>query len=143
MKRYLTILLLTLLALTLTTLPGAFAEVVDATPAQPGIDLTPLFQALLAFLASLVTYKLIPWINARTTIQQQEKLRAAVKVAVFAAEQMFGAGNGKEKLMYVKGRLADKGFKIDIDEIEAKVQELKLSQKAGTVHFNETLEDYS
>jgi len=121
--------LLTLLALTLTTLPGAFAEVVDATPAQPGIDLTPLFQALLAFLASLVTYKLIPWINARTTIQQQEKLRAAVKVAVFAAEQMFGAGNGKEKLMYAKGRLAEKGFKIDIDEIEAAVRELTIISK--------------
>ena len=129
MKRYLTILLLTLLALTLTTLPGAFAEVVDATPAQPGIALTPLFQALLAFLASLVTYKLIPWINARTTIQQQEKLRAAVKVAVFAAEQMFGAGNGKEKLMYAKGRLAEIGFKIDIDEIEAAVRELTIISK--------------
>ena len=143
MKRYLTVLLLAMMAMILIDAPAALAEVVDVTPAQPGIDLTPLFQALLAFLASLVTYKLIPWINARTTIQQQEKLRAAVKVAVFAAEQLFKAGNGKEKLMYVKGRLAEKGFKIDIDEIEAKVQELKLSQKAGTVHFNETLEDYS
>ena len=129
MKRYLTVFFLALVAIILITLPGALAEVVDVTPAQPGIDLTPLFQALLAFLASLVTYKLIPWINARTTIQQQEKLRAAVKVAVFAAEQMFGAGNGKEKLMYAKGRLAEKGFKIDIDEIEAAVRELTIISK--------------
>ena len=129
MKKYLTVLLLALVAMTLIAAPAALAEVVDVTPAQPGIDLTPLFQALLAFLASLVTYKLIPWINARTTIQQQEKLRAAVKVAVFAAEQMFGAGNGKEKLMYAKGRLAEKGFKIDIDEIEAAVRELTIISK--------------
>ena len=129
MKRYLTILFLALVAMTLIAAPAALAEVVDVTPAQPGIDLTPLFQALLAFLASLVTYKLIPWINARTTIQQQEKLRAAVKVAVFAAEQLFGAGNGKDKLMYAKGRLAEKGFKIDIDEIEAAVRELTIISK--------------
>ena len=129
MKKYLTVLLLALVAMTLIAAPAALAEVVDVTPAQPGIDLTPLFQALLAFLASLVTYKLIPWINARTTIQQQEKLRAAVKVAVFAAEQLFGAGNGKDKLMYAKGRLAEKGFKIDIDEIEAAVRELTIISK--------------
>ena len=129
MKRYPTVFFLALVAMILIAVPGALAEVLDETPLQPGIDLTPLFQALLAFLASLITYKLIPWINARTTIQQQEKLRAAVKVAVFAAEQMFGAGNGKEKLMYAKGRLAEKGFKIDIDEIEAAVRELTIISK--------------
>ena len=48
---------------------------------------------------------------------------------MFAAEQMFGAGNGKEKLMYAKGRLAEKGFKIDIDEIEAAVRELTIISK--------------
>lgn len=109
----------------------AMAEAVDAVPPTPGIDLTPLFQAVIAFLASLVTYKLVPWIKARTTASQQEKLRAFIKVFVFAAEQLFGAGKGKEKLMYVKGKLAEKGFYIDIDEIEAKVQELKLSQQAA------------
>ncbi len=88
------------------------------------IDLTPLFQAAIAFLAALVSYKLIPWIQARTTAQQQEMLRAAVSVAVYAAEQLYGAGAGKEKLMYVKGQLAKKGYKVDVDEIEAAVREL-------------------
>ena len=126
MKSYLTILFLALVAMILIATPGALAEVVDVTPAQPGIDLTPLFQALLAFLASLVTYKLIPWIQARTTAQQQELLRAAVSVAVYAAEQLYGAGAGKEKLMYVKGQMAKKGYSIDLDEIEAAVHELAL-----------------
>ena len=88
------------------------------------IDLKPLFQAAIAFLAALVSYKLIPWIQARTTAQQQEMLRAAVSVAVYAAEQLYGAGAGKEKLMYVKGQLAKKGYKVDVDEIEAAVREL-------------------
>ena len=104
---------------------GAIASI-DYSPA---IDLTPLFQAVIAFLAALVSYKLIPWIQARTTAQQQEMLRSAVSVAVYAAEQLYGAGAGKEKLMYVKGQLAKKGYKIDVDEIEAAVRELTIAGK--------------
>jgi hypothetical protein len=51
---------------------------------------------------------------------------AAVSVAVYAAEQLYGAGAGKEKLMYVKGQLAKKGYHVDIDEIEAAVRELTI-----------------
>ena len=140
MKKYLLVFLLTLVAMTLLTLPLAMAEAVDPSPVLPGIDLTPLFQALIAFLAALVTYKLVPWIQARTTAQQQELLRAAVSVVVFAAEQLFGAGNGKEKMMYVKGRLAEKGFKIDIDEIESAVREMTLSQGSELVIGEESEE---
>ena len=41
------------------------------------IDLTPIFQAVLALLAALITYKLIPWIKARTTNEQQARIDAA------------------------------------------------------------------
>ena len=96
---------------------------------SPAIDLTPLFQAVIAFLAALVSYKLIPWIKARTTAQQQDLLRAAVSIAVYAAEQLYGAGQGKEKLLYVKGQLAKKGYHADVDEIEAAVRELTIAGK--------------
>ena len=102
----------------------SMAEGAAAYIETPDIDLTPIFQAVLGILAALITHKLIPWIQARTTAQQQEMLRAAVSVAVYAAEQLYGAGAGKEKLMYVKGQLAKKGYRIDIDEIEAAVREL-------------------
>lgn len=126
MKKYLIVFLLTLLVMTLVTHTLALAETFNHSPVQSGIDLTPLFQAAIGFLATLVTYKLIPWIQARTTAQQQEMLRAAVSVAVYAAEQLYGAGNGKEKLMYAKGQLAKKGYHVDIDEIEASVRELSM-----------------
>lgn len=87
------------------------------------IDLTPLFQALITLLCALITYKLIPWIKARTTNEQQAGLRATVRTLVFAAEQVYGAGKGAEKLEYVADRLAEKGFDIDFDEIEAAVGE--------------------
>ena len=124
MKKFLTVFLVTLVTMTLQMIPGAVAEAVNALPIGPGIDLTPIFQALIALLASIITIKVIPWIKARTTAQQQEMLRAAVSVAVYAAEQLYGAGNGKEKLMYAKGQLAKKGYHVDIDEIEAAVREL-------------------
>ena len=124
MKKYLTIFLVALVSLTLLMIPGTVAEAVNASFTFPGIDLTPIFQALIALLASIITIKVIPWIKARTTAQQQEMLRATVSVVVYAAEQLYGAGAGKDKLMYVKGQLARKGFHVDIDEIEAAVHEL-------------------
>lgn len=124
MKRYLTIFFLALMAIFLLTIPSGLAEAEGALLTYPGIDLTPLFQAVIAFIAALVSYKLIPWIQVRTTAQQQDMLRAAVSVAVYAAEQLYDAGAGKDKLMYVKGQLAKKGYHVDLDEIEAAVHEL-------------------
>ena len=87
------------------------------------INLTPIIQALLALMAALITYRLIPWIKERTTASQQANIRAAVKVLVFAAEQLYGAGNGPKKLQYVRDRLREQGFEVDTDEIEAAVAE--------------------
>ncbi len=87
------------------------------------IDLTPIFEAILALLATLVTYKLIPWIKARTTAEQQSLLAATVKTLVYAAEQLYGAGKGAEKLDYVIAELEKRGFTADRAAIEAAVKE--------------------
>lgn len=87
------------------------------------IDLTPIFQAILALLAAIITYKLIPWIKSKTTKNQQAILLATVKTLVFAAEQMYGAGNGAEKLAFVKAKLQQQGFDVDTSVIEAAVAE--------------------
>ena len=85
------------------------------------IDLTPILQAVIALLAALVTYKLIPWIKAHTTAAQQANLNATIKTLVFAAEQIYGANSGKEKLQYVKERLLERGYDVDIPAIEGAV----------------------
>ena len=51
-------------------------------------------------------------------------LREAVSDAIYAAEQLYVAGKGKEELTYVIGQLAKKGYHVDKDEIEAAVREL-------------------
>lgn len=90
------------------------------------IDLTPILEAILALLAALVTYKLIPWIKARTTESQQAILMATVRTLVYAAEQLYGAGKGKEKFTYVRQKLQEKGFDVDVDVIEAAVKEITI-----------------
>ena len=87
------------------------------------IDLTPIFQAVLALLAALITYKLIPWIKAKTTAEQRNLLMAITSTLVFAAEQLYGAGNGEEKLDYVVAQLEDRGFTADRAAIEAIVKD--------------------
>lgn len=88
------------------------------------IDLTPILQALIGLLAALITAKIIPWIKARTTTQQQILLQATVDILVSAAEQLYGAGHGPEKLQYVKDELELRGFTVDTAAIEAAVREL-------------------
>jgi len=83
------------------------------------INLTPILQAVIGLLAALITYRLIPWIKARTTAAQQEQIKAAVKIAVFAAEQIYGAGKGEEKLDYAVAWLHDHGYDVSRAEIEA------------------------
>ena len=90
------------------------------------IDLTDIIQAVIALIVALITYKVIPWLKARTTESQQAILMATVRTLVYAAEQLYGAGKGDEKLQYVKQKLEEKGFDIDIDAIEAAVKEITI-----------------
>lgn len=101
------------------------------------IDLTPIFQAVIALLAALVTYKLIPWIKSRTTQQQQENLSAAAKIVVFAAEQIYGAGHGDDKLEYALAALRRAGFDLDTtlarEAIERAVREMQWNPLAALI----------
>ncbi len=86
------------------------------------IDLTPIFQAIILLIAALITYKLIPWIKARTTSQQQANLAAAAKIAVYAAEQLFGSDAGQQKLDYAKNVLMAAGYDIDTEILRAAIE---------------------
>ena len=88
------------------------------------IDLTPIIQAIIALIAAIVAYKVIPWLKATTTESQYAQLLAVTRTLVFAAEQIYGAGNGAEKLHYVREKLHEKGYTVDDDAIEAMVREL-------------------
>ena len=61
------------------------------------IDLTQIIVALLGLLSAIITYRLVPWLKANTTEKQQALIKTAVQTAVYAAEQIYGAGHGEEK----------------------------------------------
>lgn len=96
----------------------ALAETAQAA----AIDLTPILQAVIALAAALITGRLVPWIKARTTEQQQANLAALASTLVFAAEQLYGANHGDEKLAYVVDILRTHGYDVNSKEVLAAVE---------------------
>ena len=92
------------------------------------IDLTPIIQAVIALLAAIVTYKVLPWIKARTTESQQGTLLMLTRTLVFAAEQLYKTGAISNRLEYVKLRLIEAGYTFDLNMIEAAVREVNIAQ---------------
>lgn len=100
------------------------------------IDLTPLFEILISLLALVITTYLIPWIKAHTTHKQQEYIRAAAHVAVYAAEKFYGAGHGEEKLAYAEKVLKeDYGVYLNLNKLEAvidaAIKEMEQAESGG------------
>jgi hypothetical protein len=80
------------------------------------IDLTPIFQALMGMLATIITVKIIPYIKSNVDKIKFAELEKWVIVAVKAAEQYYkGAGRGREKMGYVLDFLSNKGFNVEDD----------------------------
>ena len=113
------------LVIVLFALAPVMGHAEPAAPEQivvtPMINLTGAINAILALLAAVITYKVIPWIKAKTTNEQQMFIEATVRTLVFAAEQIYGAGHGREKMEYVVEKLEEKGYTVDTDDIEAAV----------------------
>lgn len=102
------------------------------------IDLTPIFQALVVLIASIITYKLIPYIKSKTTVKQQQEINAWVQIAVSAAEQIFsGDGRGTEKKKYVIDWLNSKGLNVDIATIDAMIEAAVYELNNGIITIQE------
>ena len=110
MKKILNVLLAMFLILTCCAF--AMAEEIVAPDVQQAqlIDLTLVVKAVIAVIASIVVYKVVPLIDAKMTNEQKAMMRAAVRTFVFAAEQIYGAGNGARKLDFVLDQLKQKGI---------------------------------
>ena len=92
------------------------------------IDLTPFFQAIIALLAALITYKVIPWLKEKMTESQYKQLCTVVDIAVYAAEQLYGNGHGAEKLKYAMDVLESQGFKVDENLVRAAIEKAVYKQ---------------
>jgi hypothetical protein len=120
-------------AFVLTVLAAAAAApaLAQSAPVVAAIDLTPLMQAVVSLAVLLITAFLIPWIRARYSFEQRQRIAAVYQTVVYAAEQMFGAGVGERKLQWAVEQLEAKGFSVDYTAIEAEV--MKMQSLGGAI----------
>lgn len=85
-------------------------------------DLTPVFNALIALVAALISAFVIPWIKRKTTAQDREEMMAWVEIAVAAAEQLFDSTQGEAKKNAVVAFLREKGFTFTESEIDNAIE---------------------
>ena len=87
------------------------------------MDITPIVEAIIALIGTVITVILIPYIKSKTNVEQQKEIYAWVQIAVAAAEQIYkGIGRGEEKKQYVLDWLNQQGIKVNSDEIDAMIE---------------------
>lgn len=127
MKKYARMIVLAtmlLMLLIVLVLPCTALAEGAPVPAEP-IDLTPMVNAAIALIGAIFVGKIVPYLKERMTASQYERLEAAVRVAVYAAEEVYQSGHGDEKLNYAKAYLKRHGYDVDVDQIKAAVKQMR------------------
>ena len=97
-------------------------------------DITPIFVAVAALIAALMTAFVIPYIKSKTTAEQQKEINAWVKIAVAAAEQIYvGSGRGEEKKAYVIDWLRSHGITVDEEKLDALIEAAVYELNQGVI----------
>ncbi|WP_409968740.1 phage holin, LLH family [Bengtsoniella intestinalis] len=85
------------------------------------MNYTPILEAVITLIATVITVYLIPLLQAKTSAQEQTVISQWIDVAVAAAEQLCDTGLVDDKLTYVENYLESLGFSVTREEIEASV----------------------
>lgn len=102
------------------------------------MNITQILLGLILILGGVFTLVVWPYIKAHVSAEQLSMLAGIAQTVVYAAEKIFGAKMGADKLHYAldlaKKLLEQKGLTFDEEviraAIEAQVQQLNLDQKA-------------
>lgn len=85
------------------------------------LDLTQLAQTIISLAAGIVSLYLVPWLRSKLTNEQLSKAKSWVQIAVYAAEKLYGAGNGDRKLAYAEEILRKHGIRLDTATLKAMI----------------------
>lgn len=89
-------------------------------------DLTPLIEAFITLISAIITLFVLPKLTAclreKLSAEQLSALKEWVKIAVTAAEQLYGSKTGQQKKEYVVSFLLSKGIVFDVDEVTALIE---------------------
>lgn len=102
------------------------------------MNITQILLGLILILGGVFTLVAWPYIKTHVSAKQLSMLAGIAQTVVFAAEKIFGAKMGEDKLAYALGLakrlLEKKGLSFDEDviraAIEAQVEQLDLEQKS-------------
>lgn len=99
------------------------------------MDITYIILGVILVVFGVVAKIIWPNIQAKLTAEQLSALGTVAKIVVYAAEQIFGAKMGADKLAYAlnlaKKLLAKKNLTFDEDEIRAAIEAQVLQLKAA------------
>lgn len=91
------------------------------------VDITRIIVAIIGVLGAVITTFVIPLLNKKLTQQQMSNLQLAARIAVRAAEQLFTSEQWKDKKLYVQSLLADQGYNINTESVDAAIEAEVLS----------------
>ena len=87
------------------------------------IDLTPIVNAFITLIWLLLTTFLIPWIRTKISNEKLKEIQKWTSVGVKAAEMIYTeSGMGDAKKKYVRKFLESKGYKLDIETVDALIE---------------------
>lgn len=86
------------------------------------VNLTPIVEIVISLIGILLTTFLVPWLKNKLSAQKLEMTMVIVKSLVKAAEQLYGAGHGDEKLQYVVDAMKAQGYEINLEDITDKLR---------------------
>lgn len=87
------------------------------------IDLTPIFDVLIRLVALLCTTFLIPYVRVKLGTEKLTQVKKWAAIGVKAAEMIYtDSGMGDVKKQYVRKFLESKGYKLDMDTIDALIE---------------------
>jgi hypothetical protein len=88
------------------------------------IDLTQIILAVITFIFGLLVRYVIPNLKAKTSADQMEMIRLAVRTVVYGVEQLYRSAPGQEKKKMVIEELARQGYILDVNNVEKTVDML-------------------
>lgn len=86
-------------------------------------DITEIVKVLFLLICAICSCIVLPYFKAKYNVEQLNEVKAWIKIAVDAAEQIYvGSGRGAEKKKYVIDFLTQNNIFIDEEQLDAMIE---------------------
>lgn len=96
-------------------------------------DVTGIALLMISLVFAVLGCLIIPWLKTKLNAEQLAYVRSAVQVAVYAAEKLYGAGNGAAKFAHAEKVLAEQyNVKLDVAKlaslIDSEIKKMEMQE---------------